>query len=299
MDQLPYADKEGGPGTPSKKDNLRNASTNEQPPAQATTSGRDDETPTPPYDSQEALLHFKELVVFIDTYLGKWLQLYDDLRSQRRMMVAFKDLWMLFDYQDIVYCPFKNGGITYITTEGEEVTPSRRRDVPQAYSVLGTTGGILLDSRVLPPKEKTRAITETTGLLQALQNLPPDNQGQTFFQQPALRAKDWYTPLYISCYYLDFDGIRLKAMVDFFVIKPYEGEIDINALEVRPIKHPHPSAGEHPKVKELAERGKRFLEYTSITHLDYDGLAVGGNREEVSLSVSSSYALTQRVPSDQ
>lgn len=290
MDQLPYADKEGGPGTPSKKDK---ASTEEQSPAQAATPEKDDETPAPPYDRQEALLHLKELVTFIDTYLGKELQLYDDLRSQRRMTVAFENLWMLFDYQDIVYCPFKNGGVTYRTTDGEDVTPSRRRDVPQAYSVLGTTGGILLSSRVLPPKEKKRAITETTGLLQqALQNLPSNNQGQPFFQQSALRAKDWYAPLYISCYYLDFDGIRLKAMVDFFVVKPYEGEIDINALEVRPIKQPHPGAGEHPKVKELAERGKRFLEYTSITHLDYDGLAVGGNREEASLSVSSSYELT-------
>jgi hypothetical protein len=280
LDQLPYADK-----TPSEKDKT---STEEQPPAQAATSEKEGETTSPPYDRQEALLHFKELVTFIDMYLGTELKLYDDLRSQRRMTVAFENLWMLFDYQDVVYCLFKNGGVIYETTSGEEVTPSRRRDVPQAYSVLGTTGGILLDSRVLPPKEKRRWITETTGLLQALQDLPSNNQGQPFFQQSALRAKDWYTSLYISCYYLDFDGIRLKAMADFFVVKPYEGEIEITALEVRPIKHPHSVAGKYPIVKELDERGKRFLEYTSITYLDYDGLALGSNREEAGLSVSSS-----------
>jgi hypothetical protein len=95
------------------------------------------------------------------------------------------------------------------------------------------------------------------------------------------RIRSSYTELYVYCFYVDFNGIEYGTVREVFVFKPYEREVEIRNLQAYPVGY-------------LAEdgflgRGKRFLDVTEISHLQYDGLTVGPAREEVRLPETLRY----------
>ena len=73
-------------------------------------------------------------------------------------------------------------------------------------------------------------------------------------------------------------GFHLRSSP--FSIRPYDGEVEVTSLEIYPINH-RPQQPSGSRVKDLAERGLRFIDYTTVTHLQHQGLTLGDNQEEV------------------
>src|SRR6266487_4167453 len=71
----------------------------------------DTEPKVEPFETKEALEHFRMLMVFVDVYLERGLKKYEDYQIGKSTTIAFEDLWMIFDVGETIYCPFRKGGI--------------------------------------------------------------------------------------------------------------------------------------------------------------------------------------------
>lgn len=218
-------------------------------------STEDDEQPKEPFETKDALEHFRLLVEFMDVYLGKELNKFDEYQTVQRTAIAFEDLWMIFDTGETIYCPSRRNGLEI--QMDDEVHTTSGRDTPQAYRVVATVGG-----RKLPGHETA-----------------PIVRG---FQSPILR-NDKYSPLEIDCYYLDYSGSKYDCVTDRFSLKPFEGEVAITSLEVYPLRFGTYESGEDGNTLEdfLIDRGRKFIELSEVSHKLYEGLTVGENPEEV------------------
>ncbi|OCL09280.1 P-loop containing nucleoside triphosphate hydrolase protein [Glonium stellatum] len=75
----------------------------------------------------------------------------------------------------------------------------------------------------------------------------------------------------LTCYYLDYNGRQYGPTCCNFIIKPFEGPIDITSLEVYPWRF----AKKGPAIREkLRSEGELFREYVNIKHLTYDGTSL-------------------------
>jgi len=233
------------------------------------------ETKQQPYDTPDAMQHFEELVRFLDKHLGEQLRTYNELRSAKVTKVAFENLWMLFKIHDKVYSPSQKGSqflFSYASGPKDADMLTTRRDVSQAYQVIATTGGLPLFGKLTPRKEEDAddillKLTKA-GIIE--QQTPRNSQ----------RVKDKYSPLYIYACYMSWapSGFYLRSSP--FSIRPYDGEVEVTSLEIYPINH-RPQQPSGSRVKDLAERGLRFIDYTTVTHLQHQGLTLGDNQEEV------------------
>jgi hypothetical protein len=237
------------------------------------------------------------LLQFVDTYLGKQVHLYRRLRSGHGGKVAFKDLWMLYDTGDTIYCPFREGD-QKIPSYNNDANKTQRRDVPQAYRVVATTGGIPLRKTFDPRAQVSDAELGTdTGLATghaAMQDNQFSGSSRGGVGLPSLRrTKDKYSPLHVMCFYVDFDGLKYVTVSDVFVFRPYDGEMDIRSLEAYPMQYfgrlpalmlsGQNEAEEDAKLTEmLLQRGREFMKVTNVSHMFHEGLTVGKNREVVS-----------------
>ncbi|KAL8310283.1 hypothetical protein RB597_010213 [Gaeumannomyces tritici] len=257
------------------------------------------------YDSKKALLHFRELMAFIDRYLGQKRRLYDDIQLGIPPRVTFEDVWMLFDFGDTILCPRRGNEEIWI---GEDLHASVQRHVPQAYRVIASAGGVLRGRRFVPRAAESgdRAGREALKSTKAVAADPSEPQSQQFYikqllelideQQSGEKASDRFTSLLVSCYYIDFNGARLSAVPDIFKIRPFDGEMEVTSLNVFPIAYQR-HLGTQDKAIDLHARGLKFLEWTRVTHLSYDGQTVGETQEEITSPVIIDFKLAfQELP---
>lgn len=205
---------------------------------------------------------------FIDTYLEPQIQLYEEVRNGSATKIAFENLWMLFNFNDTIYCPIKRGHqeVTIMEPGNKAVRYfTKPKLTPQAYRVVHSTGGVGV--YVDPNLDYNSIIT-------------PESQGQELL---TISARERFSQLIVFCFSVSFDGEKYTPVEDFFIFKPFEGEVDITSLEGYPLRF-HRQEGQISKM--LLERGRKFIDMTAISHMTYEGLTVGDDRQEVCSSLT-------------
>ncbi|KAK3349666.1 hypothetical protein B0T25DRAFT_247604 [Lasiosphaeria hispida] len=267
------------------------------PPTAADNTEPVDSTAT--YDRPSAIPHFRTLLDFIDKYLGKQIQLYTRLREGKETRIAFENLWMLFESKDTIYCPLRevSGDLSSLGLSpqpppgppGMPPPPNSyqplRRYTSQAYRVVATAGGMPLTHAVAKSHgSNVKDVQEVS-----LSNSFLDNEGKTnvdviadILQHAQLgaisrRVRSSYSELYVYCFYVDFNGSQYGTMRDIFVFKPYEREMDIRSLTAYPVCY--------ADNEMLQKRGKAFMDATRVSHMQYEGLTTGPNREDINSPV--------------
>ncbi|KAI1142730.1 hypothetical protein F5Y05DRAFT_129218 [Hypoxylon sp. FL0543] len=229
----------------------------------------------PVYERPEALTHFRELLKFVDKYLKPQIMLYEKVREGLATKIAFENLWMLFSFNETIYCPIKRGRQEVDVFDGPGQAPMKKyilrtRLTPQAYRVVYTDGGIALYNN--QTRDDDSMITSTSARKTKSQNQEDITVG----------TKEKFCPLTVYCFSVGSDAERYAPVEDFFVFKPFEGEVDITSLEAYPLRFHRQQA----RISEmLLERGRKFIDMTSISHMTYEGLTVGNEKEEVVSSV--------------
>lgn len=238
-----------------------------------------------PWESIEALQHFVELVSFIERYLSKKLSLYRDLRAGSGTQIAFEDLWMLYEHKDSVVCPIRKGGQFLFPAIGDEkpyFLNSNEILVPQLYRVLACSGGTPLWGSLTKTTNRIKSEKETVedGILDLIKYGVSKLRDQTEDQEQAENQtmKQRYSPLYIFCLSLNFNPAKLHIATEAFVLRPYERSVDITSLEI------YPSRFKSSKKSDLnfLSRARRGMQTMNICHLQYKGLTLGENYEDVS-----------------
>ncbi len=265
------------------------------------------------FNTLDALLDFRGLFIFLEEYLAKHLRLFDrltDVEDGLEDTIAFENLWMLFGTHATIYCPYREGEIKlygpHRSAEDEqtasfdlqnEVHTTKSRYVPQAFQVLHANGGLPLLNTMASKGtridgeedndnigDRGKIASEGPGKLSDNTNQPRGRAGVT-----SARGKQKFSPLIVSCFHIGFDGVKYLAVREFFIFRPFDGQVDIRSLEAYPTKYLQKPAGDNPPQDILAEdkmllqRGKKFIEATAISHLSYEGLTVGKNPAEVSV----------------
>lgn len=232
-------------------------------------------------ETQEAISHFHLILQFMDLYLARDLRIYEDMRQARTTNVSFENLWMLFGLDEIIYCPLKHGGQEIENMLGPETLRTRRHFTPQAYRVLGSIGGLPLSSG--------RDHSGPKGSSSLSSALPVNTMSNAHSATPSgaghyMGIRERFGPLYVYCFYIDYDGKHYGAARDVFVFKPFEDEVDITRLEAYPVRF----LGQTPEtssntrhVKDLIARGRKFVDLTVASHMNYEGWTASDYREEV------------------
>lgn len=248
------------------------------------------------YNGPEAFEHFKHFLDFIDEYFSQKIELSRALKAGAKERIAYEDLWMLFDTGDTIYCPLRKNRTAVrkkAETESDAGSGSdddgdfhctRRRYLPQAYRVLATMGGSLLQRTWAPKDTKLKSeLWSPESLLQLFQ-APGRSARDTLLQSqqadflPKHLMKERFSPLHVICMYVDFDGANYGTQTDMFVFKPFDGEVSIKSLEAFPLRF-----AVSPRANYLSERGRKFVDITSSSkHMKHAGWTVGENKEEVS-----------------
>jgi len=89
-------------------------------------------------------------VGFVEKYFAGQFDLYNRYREGREDRVAFRDLWMLFDIRDTIYCPIRDQAHRPFTHKPpipphleESVNHvTIKRYTPQAYRIMAVAGGM-------------------------------------------------------------------------------------------------------------------------------------------------------------
>lgn len=200
-------------------------------------------------ERQEEADHFHLLFQFMDLYLARDLSIYEDLKQATVTRISFENLWMLFGLEETLYCQQKRGGQEVPNLLGADPLLTRGRASPQAYRVLGAIGGLPKTSSAGEGKQQ-----------QTSQSCVRDNFG----------------PLHVYCFHVDFDGQRYRAVRDVFVFRPFEGMVEIISLEAYPGRF-----GAQP-MDDFANRGRKFVDMTAVSHMNYEGLTASPKcKEEV------------------
>ncbi|KAJ4421175.1 hypothetical protein N0V82_003940 [Gnomoniopsis sp. IMI 355080] len=248
----------------------------------------------PPQELQGAIEHFRTLVDFMYKYMSSSIQTYEDLRDGKRSQVSFENLWMLFGTNETVYSPRQRGSKTWVWSNLDDFHMSNPAgDLPQAYKIAATFGGAPLMKKsdsgiwdtVFP---KTSPFADARGT-SALRFELADSTSVD------IGIKESYSSFNILCYRLDFDGQEFGTIPGTFIIKPFEGEVDIVSLELYPLKmrkiHGDPE-------EDLANRGREFIKMLHFAYKHYEGLTLGHKREEVNTQVCIDLKLAYQQQSD-
>lgn len=187
-------------------------------------------------DSVEALRAVRCLMQFIKTYLTPYWSLFDPARCHK---IQFVDLWHIFKPGDKVYVPL-----------GAEIDAEALNNRENQQNT---------DSRsLLPSKERYQKVWKVYYV---------DN-GVPYQSSEELELRYGHTkpkpmPLLLRCYYLDFDGERVGAVMRDFRINVFQGEKNINSLPVYPMKFAKNGA----KIEDqMRKRGQMFREFETFQH---------------------------------
>ena len=190
-------------------------------------------------DSPEALKDIRCLIDFLEQ---DFKPVTDRIRADSCTKVKFHELWHLFKRGDELHAPVRNKAVsgTVQPAEGTLKSPAQQEGEGRsqtAFICCQASGG----RPYLSPVDDYDA------------NVAPKKKLSSF----------WVRSFYIEYYGKEFGPVRHD-----FEILPFEGEKEITALEVFPLKYSRNQA----KIKShLVERGRKFKCYTSVKHQMYSG----------------------------
>ncbi|KAJ9613389.1 hypothetical protein H2200_003331 [Cladophialophora chaetospira] len=263
------------------------------------------------FNSLDALLDFRTLFNFLEKYLAKQIGLFQRLThasSRLENSIAFENLWMLFETGVSIYCPYRDGNVNIFDNsssddeffDGKEINVTKARYVPQAFQVLCTKGGLPLQNTMAPRGSRIDEYEDGGGIFGRSHSARSNPErllvrGDMDVQLskpgiPRSQRKGNFSPLIVSCFYVDFDGVRYGAVHEIMVFKPYNGLMDIKSLEAYPTKYLQTAPGRYSHSEILSadmllQRGRKFVEATAVSHMSYEGLTLGKGREEITSEV--------------
>lgn len=224
-------------------------------------------------------------MAFLDKYLGNEISLYKGYSTGRLRLreIAFENLWMLFDTGELIYCHSqkRDGTLPTVYNGENRKNGSVPLEVhtPQAYRVLATSGGI--------PATKENRRAGRTSLEQSIYDQMADTEDKS--GSVAVSSKrDRYTPFYIDCYFVHFDGSRFSPGQNWLEFKPFEGMVKVQSLLAYPM---HYRSSELSKALDLHERGRQFLDLSVVDHRHYDGVTLSGDKEDINSPVIIDYKM--------
>ncbi|KPM40079.1 hypothetical protein AK830_g6502 [Neonectria ditissima] len=231
------------------------------------------------------------LIDFVDKYLGKQVSLFKRMKAGHEEKIAFQNLWMLFDTGDTIYCPRREEKLIF------DDHSSKAHYVPQAFRVLGCRGGLPL-VKTMAPKHAVPDKADIWDMSIAKMLMLDANHLTDALQMPSSQSKKHaFSPLYVVCFNVDFDGVKYGTVREVFMFKPFNGLVGIRDLEAYPVQFLQIAAADpgspsnQAEVDILVERGRKFIDATKVAHLSYDGLTVGKSREEISSAVMVDFKL--------
>ena len=204
-----------------------------------------------PTESEEALRDLQLLIEVFAFDLKGLFDLRHRIQNGTAKMIAFADLWHLFSHGDVVCTP----------------------QCTQAYRILHFIGG----REYLSGRRGFAAVRDDA-----------DGDDDEDHAQYAVQGREMEIPFTIQCLYYDFDGKRYGPKESTFRIRSYEGEIPITSLKVFPIKFCVDAA----KLKNgFVQQGRRFVESSSVAHMQYTGQSLDHPREEIDSQIMVDFAL--------
>ena len=193
---------------------------------------------------REAIIHLRALVGFMKNEMNDVFAKHRLLRSDKAEVVAYRDLWHLFEVGDIV------------VTDDES-----NQETPKFYRV-----SILPVCNVFASRRPVKKIK--------LRNDGTHQQVESVFKEQPMNV------LSVDLFSFDFDGDKFGPIETRISVVSYEGEKKILDLPLYPIRFRKDAA----KLKaEMLERGTKFCDLTNIAYRDYNGLSVTEPQEQVSI----------------
>jgi hypothetical protein len=235
-------------------------------------------------ETRTTIDHFQGIIKFMESYLAEDLTIYRAIQDAQCSKIAFKNLWMLFQTQDTLVCPSRNGGIEIANTlRGppgilKDNIWTHHRPTSQAYRVIDTVAGLPMKTGFASKNAKSQQSIKVQNWLYGLRLVDQSKSGQTE------EVKSRYHSLVVYCFYIDFDGKKYGTVKDGFVFRPFEGEVDITSLEAFPIRFLHQrgiSVSEEESMQSFVRRGRKFIDMTAVAHMNYDGATLFEPKEEV------------------
>lgn len=170
---------------------------------------------------------------------------------------------------------------------------------------MGTTGGLPLRGEFLQTgtaRNKGYRTANVNAFSRALlRDLTAVTEPPTESSDPSIGAnlveeilrgttRETFSRLNVIVFYIDFDGIEYGIAQEIFAFKPYEGVMDIRTLQAYPTQFSTPKQSPvattiSPEVDKYLVRGNKFIDYTSFSHLSFDGLAAEKSRQEINSAV--------------
>lgn len=185
------------------------------------------------------LIHFRELIEFMDEYLTPELDIARVIRQRQTSTIAFCHLWHLFSPGDII-----------LQRNIWDSNPL------QLYRVIKVSGG--------------RPKLQSYGY-------PSDSSPRRYRDRDVDETyKGKRSAFVIDCYYVDFDGTKFRPVHQVLSIQSYEGIRPIDDLEAVPLNLANMEYAKTRMVSDLRRRGQTFLELTKAkaAHREYTGLSL-------------------------
>lgn len=210
----------------------------------------------------------QHLIEFVETYLGKSLDLFSDYAKACLTHITFENLWMLFDIGEGIYCPLKKGGQTSKSCViGLRVFASFTTKQWLTLAHLQQ-----LESAIRDRELYHCGWSKTPGLpsIGVFGETPSQCYPESADQSSGLGIK--YSQLQVIGLYMDHEAGKVLICNDVFVFTPFDGDVEITSLEIYPLRykrHPADSCG-----GDLVERGLRFVDLILTLHRRYDGFTV-------------------------
>jgi hypothetical protein len=108
------------------------------------------------------------------------------------------------------------------------------------------------------PNHQVYRVLQVSGGRKSL--TPRSNKSRSSFRRTV-------SNLVIDCFYLDFDGKKVRPVPKTISIQPYDDLRPITTLEVYPLRYEK----ERPR-ENLIQRGRKFVELVQVSHRRYKGL---------------------------
>ncbi|KAI0593411.1 hypothetical protein F4775DRAFT_578016 [Biscogniauxia sp. FL1348] len=223
-----------------------------------------------PFGTATELSHFREFMNFVQKYLEQPLSIYKSVQAGSCTKLSFENLWMLFNTNETIYCPGKRVRQELAQKVSRKITKIYTGNTywPQAFRVVECKGGLGIG-----PIHRS----------QFHDYLPMSQSRQDTIQDQSYEGiRESFSELVVYCFTVRFNAQKYGPSTDFFIFKPFDGEIEITDLEAYPIRfHPQKDS----IVQRLLDRGRKFIDISTVSHMSYDGLTVGDTKEEISSSV--------------
>ncbi|PGH23026.1 hypothetical protein AJ80_02941 [Polytolypa hystricis UAMH7299] len=194
--------------------------------------------------NRETLEAMRCYVNFFDNEVIPLYTMFDD---GSRTKIRFEELWLLFRIGELVYA-----------SQNSDVRPRRGRDnnrdslLPQSTIVWKV---YTLNS---PPDYREYPSFQTKRKPRAANNEDDEDDDEFSRGLSAFR---------VFGYYIDYDGVSYGPVKHRFTIPRFEGEMDIRALPVYPLRY-----AEDPElIQTLRQDGAKFKDLVGKKHLSYDG----------------------------